>query len=65
MKSLRILLPVADVLAAYLNQTDYRAALLQAGQGRAARNVAKLLADAHRSETISAIRQFRCIRTTS
>jgi ATP-dependent helicase/nuclease subunit A len=46
--------PVADVLAAYLNRTDYRAALLQTGQGRAARNVAKLLADAHRSEMVGA-----------
>jgi ATP-dependent helicase/nuclease subunit A len=46
--------PVADVLAGYLEQTDYRAALLQAGQGRAARNVAKLLSDAHRSQIVGA-----------
>ncbi len=46
--------PVSDVLAAYLDQTDYRAALLRAGQGRAARNVSKLLSDAHRSEIVGA-----------
>jgi ATP-dependent helicase/nuclease subunit A len=40
---------VADVLKAFLDATDYRAALIQAGQPRAARNVAKLLADAHSS----------------
>jgi ATP-dependent exoDNAse (exonuclease V) beta subunit len=40
---------VADVLKAFLDDTDYRAGLIQAGQARAARNVAKLLADAHRS----------------
>mgnify|MGYP001088860697 CR=1 FL=1 len=38
---------VADVLKAFLDATDYRAALIQAGQARGARNVAKLLADAH------------------
>jgi ATP-dependent helicase/nuclease subunit A len=41
--------PVADLLKALLDATDYRAALLQAGQARGARNVAKLLADAHAS----------------
>jgi len=41
--------PVADVLKALLDQTDYRAALIQAGQTRGAQNVAKLLADAHTS----------------
>jgi ATP-dependent helicase/nuclease subunit A len=41
--------PVADLLKAFLDETDYRAALLQAGQARAARNVSKLLADAHAS----------------
>ncbi len=40
---------VADVLKAFLEATDYRAALIQAGQGRGARNVSKLLADAHAS----------------
>ena len=40
---------VADVLKGLLDGTDYRAALLRAGQRRAARNVAKLLADAHAS----------------
>jgi ATP-dependent helicase/nuclease subunit A len=44
--------PVADVLKAYLDRSGYRAALLQAGQGRAARNVAKLLSDAHASEIV-------------
>ena len=41
--------PVADLLKAFLDGTGYRAALIQAGQSRAARNVAKLLADAHAS----------------
>ncbi|MFN2273009.1 MAG: UvrD-helicase domain-containing protein [Anaerolineae bacterium] len=41
--------PVADLLKALLDATDYRAALIQAGQTRGARNVAKLLADAHAS----------------
>jgi ATP-dependent helicase/nuclease subunit A len=41
--------PVADLLKAFLDATGYRAALLSAGQTRAARNVAKLLADAHAS----------------
>jgi ATP-dependent helicase/nuclease subunit A len=41
--------PVADLLKAFLDATDYRAALIQAGQARGARNVAKLLADAHTS----------------
>jgi ATP-dependent exoDNAse (exonuclease V) beta subunit len=40
---------VADLLKALLDITDYRAALIQAGQSRGARNVAKLLADAHAS----------------
>jgi len=41
--------PVADILKALLDTTDYRAALIQTGQARGARNVAKLLADAHAS----------------
>jgi ATP-dependent helicase/nuclease subunit A len=41
--------PVADVLKAFLDLTAYRAVLLRAGQGRGARNVAKLLSDAHAS----------------
>ena len=40
---------VADVIKAFLEDTDYRAALIQAGQARGARNVAKLLSDAHTS----------------
>ncbi|MGA9348020.1 MAG: UvrD-helicase domain-containing protein [Anaerolineae bacterium] len=40
---------VADLLKALLDATDYRAGLIQAGQTRGARNVAKLLADAHAS----------------
>ena len=40
---------LADVLKAFLDDTSYVAALLQADQARAARNVAKLLADAHAS----------------
>ena len=49
--------PVADVLKAYLDATDYRAALIQAGQARSARNVSKLLADAHES-TIVGVGEF-------
>jgi ATP-dependent helicase/nuclease subunit A len=41
--------PVADLLKAFLDLTGYRAALIAAGQTRSARNVAKLLADAHAS----------------
>jgi len=40
---------VADLLKAFLDETGYRAALIEAGQARATRNVAKLLADAHTS----------------
>ena len=40
---------VADLLKAFLDATAYRAALIQAGQQREARNVSKLLADAHAS----------------
>jgi ATP-dependent helicase/nuclease subunit A len=43
---------VADVLKAFLDATGYWAALLRAGETRAARNVAKLLADAHASEIV-------------
>ena len=45
--------PVADLLKAFLDATGYRAALIAAGQARAARNVAKLLADAHASGLVS------------
>ncbi|MBC8449775.1 MAG: UvrD-helicase domain-containing protein [Chloroflexi bacterium] len=44
---------VAEVLKSLLDGTDYRAALIQSGQTRAARNVAKLLADAHSSGIVS------------
>lgn len=44
---------VADLLKAYIDATNYRAALRWAGQGRAARNVAKLLADALESGIVS------------
>jgi ATP-dependent helicase/nuclease subunit A len=43
---------VADVLKAFLDLTDYRAALIQGGQARGARNVSKLLADAHISSIV-------------
>ncbi len=43
---------VADLLKALLDATDYRAALIQAGETRAARNVSKLLADAHASAIV-------------
>ncbi len=42
-------LPVADLLKGLLDETGYRAALIAAGQSRGARNVSKLLADAHAS----------------
>jgi len=41
--------PVAQLLKSFLDQTNYRAALLTTGYQRAARNVSKLLADAHAS----------------
>jgi ATP-dependent helicase/nuclease subunit A len=40
---------VADLFKAFLDATDYRAALIQAGYRRGARNISKLLADAHAS----------------
>ncbi len=40
---------VADLMKAFLDATDYRAALRHSGNVRAARNVAKLLADAQNS----------------
>jgi ATP-dependent helicase/nuclease subunit A len=46
--------PVADLLKAFLDATGYRAALSAAGQTRAARNIAKLLADAHASGLVGA-----------
>ncbi len=46
--------PVADLLKAFLDATGYRAALIGAGMARAARNVAKLLADAHASRLTGA-----------
>lgn len=41
--------PVADVIKAFFDATDYRAALIRSGQARGARNVAKLLSDAFTS----------------
>ena len=46
--------PVADVLKAFLDRTDYRAALLWTGDRRGARNVDKLLAYAHQSGIVGA-----------
>ena len=43
---------VADVLKGFLDATSYEAALIQAGQRRGARNVSKLLADAHASRFV-------------
>ena len=45
--------PVADLLKTFIDDTHYRAALRRAGQGRAVRNVDKLLADAHASGMVS------------
>ena len=49
--------PVATLLKAFLDNSHYRAALLQAGYPRPARNVAKLLADAHASGLV-AVHEF-------
>jgi ATP-dependent helicase/nuclease subunit A len=45
---------IADLLKAFLDRTNYRAALIRAGQQRAARNLSKLLADAHNSGLVNA-----------
>jgi ATP-dependent helicase/nuclease subunit A len=42
-------IPVAEVLEDFVNRSDYRAALLGSGHARSARNVTKLLVDAHNS----------------
>lgn len=49
--------PVGDVLKALLDQTDYQAGFLRAGEHRAVRNVAKLLEDAHASGFVT-VREF-------
>lgn len=46
--------PVASLLESFVNDTDYRAALIRSGNARAARNVSKLLVDAHNSGIVSA-----------
>ena len=43
---------VAELLQRFLERTDYRAALVAAGQARSARNVSKLLADAQASAMV-------------
>ena len=43
---------VADLLKAFLDTTDYRAALIRTGDARSTRNVDKLLADAHASRIV-------------
>ena len=40
---------VADLLKQFLDRTDYRAALMQAGSSRSVHNITKLLSDAHNS----------------
>lgn len=50
-------IPVASVLEEFVNRTDYRAALLSSGNPRAARNVTKLIVDAHNSGIVG-IREF-------
>ena len=52
----------ADVLKRFLDQTDYRAALLAAGQKRAERNVTKLLADARRSGLVKVSELLNYVR---
>jgi ATP-dependent exoDNAse (exonuclease V) beta subunit len=44
---------VGDLLKAFLDRTNYRAALLKAGEQRAVRNVDKLLGDAHASGLVA------------
>jgi ATP-dependent helicase/nuclease subunit A len=44
---------VAELLKEFLDHTGYRAALLTAGNWRAARNISKLLADAHSSGIVN------------
>jgi len=50
-------IPAATLLKAFLDETHYRAALLAAGYSRPARNVSKLLNDAHTSGLVS-VREF-------
>lgn len=45
--------PVADIFKQFLDRSYYRAILRRAGQPRALRNVAKLLADIHTSELVN------------
>ncbi len=52
----------ADVLKSFLDHTDYRAALLAAGQKRAERNVTKLLADARRSGLVKVSELLNYVR---
>lgn len=52
----------ADVLKSFLDRTDYRAALLAAGQKRAERNVSKLLADARRSGLVKVSELLNYVR---
>lgn len=52
----------ADVLKSFLDQTDYRAALLAAGQKRAERNVTKLLDDARRSGLVKVSELLNYVR---
>jgi len=44
--------PVADVLKAFLDATEYQTALMRSNQHRGARNLGKLLSDAHASEIV-------------
>jgi ATP-dependent exoDNAse (exonuclease V) beta subunit len=44
---------IADLLKEFLDATNYRASLIHSGQHRAARNVSKLLVDAHTSGLVN------------
>jgi ATP-dependent exoDNAse (exonuclease V) beta subunit len=46
-------IPVSHLLKGFLDRTDYRAALIRAGDTRSARNVSKLLSDAQQSGIVS------------
>lgn len=55
---------IADLLKTFLDETDYRAALIHADDTRAARNLAKLLADAHTSGIVSVSEFLEWIAST-
>ena len=55
-------LPVAAILAQFLEKTSYRAFLRRAGELRALRNVTKLLVDVHDSQLVSVAALLEYVR---